>query len=453
MQSVIDISDALVLDYLKQCGLEKVAKDFEAKTGYKVTDLKGITLFDLVCHFQDRFPKQKKKRRRKEYDDSKAYDEWVPIKEAYGHYLAGALNSHTGTSEVDKVVQWILDKNIAIRFLNLKYIFTKFNTTSRPAKEMIASCPKLKVGRFTTCAQGEAEMLSKTWDQLMVDAQVHDPLQCIKDFQSIQVKGYRRVVLLKRMVLGCYLCKDFPVMRHAADVFDHAMSLLYPYSTGKYTVEDDHAILEEVEKYGPVGQTWRKLKEKLNRQTTSLIRNRYKILVRLPTLKCGPWSLNESQCLVERLFSGKGHNSDRIIKSVDRRYLEKSHVTEVIHRRLESILRHWSAILKPILLMYHYGRLHVQWKLEFLAYLTDNKIMGKQHIDYGLVENMFPGVTSGLLGDFVSSFVGITKYPNSPLYVIAQEALARLKNHQDGPTLIAFREKIVFHYDRVRFNN
>ena len=72
--------------------------------------------------------------------------------------------------------------------------------------------------------------------------------------------------------------------------------------TGAFTEEEDRMILSEVETYGNKLQTFKYLREKLNRRGSSNIRARFEWLQNKPSKPTGPWSFNEDQILIENIF-------------------------------------------------------------------------------------------------------------------------------------------------------
>ena len=70
--------------------------------------------------------------------------------------------------------------------------------------------------------------------------------------------------------------------------------------TGAFTEEEDRVILSEVETYGENSQTFKNLREKLNRRRN--IRERFEWLQNKPSKQTGPWSFSEEQMLIEHIF-------------------------------------------------------------------------------------------------------------------------------------------------------
>ena len=110
-KSATEISAKVVRDYLGKDGAFKsVLRDFRTKLEIPPGQA-PVTLEQLV---QLKVPE-------------KSYDDWSRIGSGFQE-LVGLLNPDDTTSEVDKVVKFILDKNILVRHINLQYSdFTNVN--------------------------------------------------------------------------------------------------------------------------------------------------------------------------------------------------------------------------------------------------------------------------------------------------------------------------------------
>ena len=110
-KSAAEISAKVVRDYLGKDGAFKsVLRDFRTKLEIPPGQA-PVTLEQLV---QLKVPE-------------KSYDDWSRIGSGFQE-LVGLLNPDDTTSEVDKVVKFILDKNILVRHINLQYSdFTNVN--------------------------------------------------------------------------------------------------------------------------------------------------------------------------------------------------------------------------------------------------------------------------------------------------------------------------------------
>jgi hypothetical protein len=118
-------------------------------------------------------------------EQEKAYDDWSYIQEGYGELL-DHLDPDNPDSEVDKVVKYILDKNIRVRHLNIQYShlsLTRYFARCYKAEKNLA-ISGVKIGRFSV---QENDIIRKQWDQLMHKAKVRDSELCLEDFEKIKV--------------------------------------------------------------------------------------------------------------------------------------------------------------------------------------------------------------------------------------------------------------------------
>ena len=120
-----------------------------------------------------------------------------------------------------------------------------------------------------------------------------------------------------------------------------------------------------------------------------------------------------------------------------------------ILRSTHSIYSHWSHALKPILLSYHAGELHFDWKTPFLKRVIKKKIFSIQDIDWPEFQSKFPTQTTESMTSCLRHAVQ-RKESEHPLYERLSEILPHLKHRKELPKVLKYREKIVFLYDKVR---
>ena len=90
---------------------------------------------------------------------------------------------------------------------------------------------------------------------------------------------------------------------------DHPISIKYHYDKmvknfvkGKYTTEEDKIILNHVKIHGNNYQTFKNLREELNRSSTTSIEKRIEYLQNKPSKKPGAWQIEEDIILMEHFF-------------------------------------------------------------------------------------------------------------------------------------------------------
>ena len=216
-------------------------------------------------------------------------------------------------SEVDKVVKFILDQNIPVRYLGIK--FNKLTSTKchRRAPELIEIAkanPKLKFVRMRPGKDGEGEIIRTNWEKLMGKVQVVNRGKCYSDFFLHRINLPR-----KRNVLGCYLGQNLPYIRLAPTIIRFATEVLGNWNTGTFTKEEDRIILFEVKKNGATSRTWQKLGAILNRIGTETVFKRYTLLT-VSKIYSGKWQLSEDSLLLGHLFQGKRDSSADSIRNI-----------------------------------------------------------------------------------------------------------------------------------------
>jgi hypothetical protein len=375
-------------------------------------------------------------------DSEKSYEDFSPIMDGYGDLL-DHLNPEDPKSEVDKVVKFILEKNILVRHMNVA-LCRYTNIKGRDFRDLHKQISDFKVGRYSSGDFGDDGRLIKRWNELVETVPIVDPDQCIKDFSQLK-KGD---VLKKRNVLGCFLGQDLPHVRHCADVFYHVCSLLNPLKSGKFSNEENHIILEEAKKFGACLSTWKNVTLKLNRKCVNTIAKKYTALTKGQSLFTGLWSLTEDEVLLESLFCGRKNAGIEEIKSLA--YKDFELCSEKLNRSKQNVSDHWRHILMPILLSYHYGTLHQPWRRDFFEYLIEKKVAGVQDIDYLEASSFFPEQSAISFVNSISCFAKKQSKEKKPLFQIIEENLHSFKDPQETERVRNYRETIVRIYDEVK---
>jgi hypothetical protein len=374
---------------------------------------------------------------------AKSYIELVSLKSTF-HQHIGDLRPLE--SEMDKIVMYILLKNVQTFYLNL--IVTASQLREDPSIRQ--KYPKIKFGRFTSCKGGEKEVTSKAWSRLMIKAKIKEHQKVSEDILELKSRRGTGSTASKwrLVVIGSYLSRSLPTIRHAVEVLTVTLNSIYPkHNIGSFTIEEDELILKEVEKHGAIPDTWHTLRIKLNRLNRTRIARRYEIIANRNCKKSGHWNLIECKSLIDCIFPKANLKTVEYINNITARDIINSGAFMCINRTDSSIRKHWETFLKSILLRFHYGRLSTPWKYKFLKYLVKNQIMGQQEINFDQVTNIFPGIVSGLVGSWVPCIDVAGQFKGEPLFKIAQAAMPRYKNRPDcGKTALQFREEIIKHY-------
>ena len=381
--------------------------------------------------------------------NGKSYEDFSPIMDGYG-FLLDHLNPDDPASEVDKVVKYILDKNIMVRHISI--LLSHFYCSRGP---LFYKCTKdlanLKLGRYSPGKFGEDASLLNQWKELVCSVPIYDPKKFLLEVSNVPFKCklvLKQLKGAKRNVVGCFLGQNLSAVRHAADIFFHAEKLLKPpLVSGKFSKEEDATILQGVEKNGACTETWKHLANLLNRAVVSSIARRYNRLTEEKNLYLGKWSLTEDAILLECLFGGKRNANLIDIKSFQ--YMDVKPFVAILNRSQSNIWERWITIIQPILLSYHFGTLHKLWRLDFYKYIIKNKITCSQDINYAEAIEVFPEQTADSLH---ASLIRFAKnwYQGEPLYRVIESCLPTYKDRQESEKVRNFREEIVKIYDHVK---
>ena len=374
-------------------------------------------------------------------------EDWGTIQDGYGDLLQD-LQPDNPDSEVDKVVKFILNQNIPIRYVEIKYNHLTSRTCHVKADELqklAKANPKLKFVRFRPGKGGEGEIIKKNWYQLMKKANVRDREKCYND---IFVAKFGLNLARTRNVVGCYLGQGLPYIRISASIVNYAKDVLGPWNKGDFTKEDDETIIAEVNKNGENAQTWNDLAKSLNRLRPGSIFTRYQVLKDLNRFT-GRYSLNEDSIILEYLFEDVNDSHIDRIKTVTHEHLKP--LVAVLRRNLKSISNHWQGQLKPILLSYHNGQLHFDWTVPFFKLLIAKQVVRSQDIVWPEILQEFPCQTKYLMAFFLTDALQMSHNQNDkPIYESLNEILQRWKDRHTKPSRAKYREDIVHLYDKIR---
>jgi hypothetical protein len=447
-----------VSDYLKRNGFQEVLDDFHAAR--KLQSLSkssesrnknaesSLTLEKLF-----KFEKKKRKKLFESTGNERALDSWANIREGFSD-LADHLNPDDPDSEVDKMIKYILDANIPIRFFNVEYgSFTNsFSFYNIELKNIKKVCSLFKIGRFSRGAKGEDGVIINNWEKLVKVANIKNPRKCYKDFKKLsRTKGTDHLSLKKRNVLGCYLAQNLPYIRHGSDVFQRAVAVLYPCNEGRYTKEEDELILKEADKLGANQKTWVRLAALFNRRKASNIAKRHQVLKKGKENNIGKWSVEDYRLFFNYVFKERNPGKEAgvdFINSIKNSVIMAS--GEVLNRIPDRVYSHWYGYVKPLLLSYHCGSLHTEWKFRFFDYLIEKKVASSHDINWEEAKAEFPNQSAHSLGASFRDVRRTERYNGMPLYLAIQDFKEKIKHHNVRQSSKDFKEKIVFLYDKAR---
>ncbi len=105
--------------------------------------------------------------------------------------------------------------------------------------------------------------------------------------------------------------------------------------------------------------------------------------------------------------------------------------------------------VKPLLLSYHSGTLHKEWKIDFFDYLIQNKVHSTQDIDWDEAKAHFPTQSVRSLTYTFASARAALRYQGM-LYLAIKDIKEKMKHRNSSESSKASKEKIIFLYDIAR---
>ena len=350
---------------------------------------------------------------------------------------------------MDKVVKYILDSNILVRHVNIKYKHVTQFRNNKHISKMKTDCSSIKRGRFSKDEDGK---IKQKWEKLIFDVPLKCPETCIEDFTKLEIKRCDPNQLQRRTVLGCFLAQDLPYVRHGADVFNRATRLLHFTSTGHFTPDEDAMILKEVAKNGASEKTWVKLINLLKRGKSTIISMRYTLITEGKLLKTGKWDTEDYSSFLGCIFGGTDDKTspEEFIKS--RTVTDINKAATLINRLPTNVKNFWASYIKPVLLAYHNGILHHNWKREFLHYVSQKEFTSLQDIIWEDAIVLFPFHTASSLNEALAPIRNEQRrmYAGMPLYMAVRDYLQKSKHKIERGSSRENRERIVFLYDKAR---
>ena len=170
--STSTIRDRVVADYLKRNGYQDISTEFEASHDLGCPLPNELSLERLITLTNSKT------------SEEKPLDAWTNIQEGFSDLWSRLNDPQT---EVDILVKYILDLNIPVRHVNIRYSHVH-NTSIQYQTElrhMHEECPSLKFGRFSRGEHGEDGKIKQNWEELVNRAKINNPAQCWKDLMNL----------------------------------------------------------------------------------------------------------------------------------------------------------------------------------------------------------------------------------------------------------------------------
>ena len=346
---------------------------------------------------------------------------------------------------LDKVVNWILRKNIRVPV-------TSLNSSQK--------FPVSDTGRFKTLREDNPQLKAGFFTP-EEDEQVFNNLLKVKEAFSVQNDDPFMKELFTKVddersrgkvnIVGHFLAQGLRNPRLGSEVFNRAKTLFVDVK-GSFTDEEED-IVEKfmIEEAGDYSHPYTELASRLGR-SSNVVREFYlEYLMHKEKTTDGRFSMSENMIILEAIFNHNKNGAN--LSKVDNEILEK--LSEVLKRKPRSIQKHWSCALQPILTRYEAGVLDVDFRHVLINYCVEKKIVYSQDADWSLIskEPMFKGTTPGYLSTVYRSLKLSTKQNNKKLTKaqLTSEALQNfLNNHgksrrirQDVDELLSFYHGLI----------
>jgi hypothetical protein len=245
------------------------------------------------------------------------------------------------------------------------------------------------------------------------------------------------------------LAQELPYVRFSTDVLGRAKLILYK-SNGKFSKDEDEVILAEVKKNGTGIESWKNLAKILKRNAPCNIKAHYELKLMEASYFSGAYTIEEDKVILEQLFKGRKKIGIKDINAIQRKSLLPA--VSKLYRPINNLNSHWYVKLKPILLSYHLGVLHFDWKESFANYIVDKKPMTMQEVDWKDAVEHFPGQSSVSLRICLNDWTikKMTANKDLPLFEAVKLHLPQIKEPKDLETTKTYREEIVRIYKEIR---
>ena len=294
----------------------------------------------------------------------------------------------TNDNDLDKLASYILSKNVPVRKIH-KFLFTTSSYLSQHIGEDIRTHEKFKAGYFNP---QENSLIETNWKELLKATNLEESAEVLSK-RSLKL---HKDDALKCNVIGLYLSLGMSKARYASDVFEQARNILVN-KVRKLTPEERKFLVDYVNDKGE-NCDWRELGyilyKKYPKNIVSNLQKMYKrecFKIKFQN-KRGRVTLSEDKLILDFMFPGR-----KPIPANSDCFMEPSEFGKILGKQLGrnelSTYRHWHSVLKPWLLQYHAGTLHLDVKRLFLNYLNERKVTYLQDINWSelLGESQFAG--------------------------------------------------------------
>ena len=300
------------------------------------------------------------------------------------------FNMKKEATSLDKVVHWILKKNIKVPDVSLNTSQKVFRSPTNTFYKLNADNSQLRAGFFTP---DDDDQVSKNIDKLKKAFSIqNDDNEFLKElFARTDDKHYK----VKVNIVGHFLAQGLKAPRLASEVFNRAKTL-FADAKGTFT-QDEVKIIEMFMKKEAKShpRPFVELSNRLGRSYKSVREYYLNTLKHKGKLKGGRFSLEENKKILETILSNNINALDSYV--IDKGILEN--LSEVLQRKPRNISTHWICELQPILTRYEANVLDVDFRHVLINYCVDNGIIYNQDADWSSIiqEPMFKGTTKPYL--------------------------------------------------------
>ncbi len=175
----------------------------------------------------------------------------------------------------------------------------------------------------------------------------------------------------------------------------------------------------------------------------------YSLLKRKPVKANGLYTLEEDDAMLRYFFVTK-----QVPCSVDginptRRKMEFNELSTSIGRSVQSVYKRWRGFLKPLLLSYHYGCLHMSWKKDLYQFAIKEKAVGVQCLKIEDIQAKWPFLTVDAVYSALT-FVNKKSKDCQPLWKNLQDNFDKINDrHSTWKSLKKRREDIASLYAKI----
>ena len=318
------------------------------------------------------------------------------------------------------------DVKIDFGILQLNALALDCHRSSHPSqsgvKELMEK-QKVKKGRYTF---RDAEKIQSNFVSLCTCADVES--EALKEELFPKVKKSERKFLLKRQLVGFYLQQDLPSggQRLPVEVCGKLATLLF---AGRFSEEEDSAILAWVDKHGP--KDWTKLARSLGRHYPTAganVQKRYTLLIQKEEkLEKGPFSLTEVTLIIQLVLSECPEAFEK--SSFPAKDIALDNIAKNVKRTPISVYRCLVNTIHPTVRRYKEGTLDRDIRESLIEQAKNMGWTYRTQVDFGLLADKpeFIGHTRASLDALWNTLVDCTskKVPGLPRIEVTVDEVRR----------------------------